>query len=268
MKIYGCDFSGAKNPEGKIYVTEGNLEAGELTVERVFSCEDRLDLAYYIRSSQAPWGLDFPFSIPDYYLQEQYHSSWDNFLKGAYDDTRESFKQRFGVIHSGRSSRDMRVTDLALQAKSPVSSTPIAMHGMLYGGRKLLYNLREAVSVYPFDEVRDHASRLYEVYPSHGWKTLQLKSSDPAAPAEIGTRFKALVDETFAITVTAQAALGTLDAAGKANPHARDSMMACIPLAYCIYKYDLEKHWPVRPPFATEEEWANREREGLAVRLF
>ncbi|AIQ59415.1 hypothetical protein [Paenibacillus borealis] len=268
MKIYGCDFSGAKNPDGKIYITEGNLEQGELTVERVFSCEDRLDLAYYIRSSKAPWGLDFPFSIPDYYLQEQYDSSWDRFLQGAYDDTREDFKQRFGVIHSGRNSRDLRVTDIALQAKSPVSSTPIAMHGMLYGGRKLLFNLREKVSVYPFGEVRDNASRLYEVYPSHGWKALQLKSTSQDAPGEIPARFNALVDETFAITVTAQAALGTLDAGGKPNPHARDSMMACIPLAYCIYKYDLEKHWPVRPPFATEGEWAAREREGLAVRLF
>ncbi|AIQ42283.1 hypothetical protein R50912_21240 [Paenibacillus sp. FSL R5-0912] len=42
-----------------------------------------------------------------------------------------------------------------------------------------------------------------------------------------------------------------------------DSMMACIPLAYCIYKYDLEKHWPVRPPFVTEGEWAVGSGRGL-----
>lgn len=267
MDIYGCDFSGAKNPEGRIFIASGRLSGASFTVEQVYSCEDRLDLTHFIKTSRAPWGMDFPFSVPEYYLEHQYASSWDKFIQGAYEDTREQFKQRFGQIHSGKSSRDLRETDIAVDAKSPVSSTPIAMHAMLYGGRKLLYNLREDVSVYPFDPYRENASRLYEVYPGYGWKALKLKSSDPLALHNINASFKAQVDSGFEVFITAEAAEATLDDNGKANLHARDAVMACIEMAYCNHKYGLESSGQIQPDFATEQEWRLRALEGLVVRM-
>lgn len=71
MNIYGCDFSGAKNPEGKIFIASGRLDGNSFIVEQVSSCEDRLDLFCEIRTTKAPWGMDFPFSIPEYYLEQQ-----------------------------------------------------------------------------------------------------------------------------------------------------------------------------------------------------
>ncbi|OKP93503.1 hypothetical protein [Paenibacillus sp. P46E] len=267
MNIYGCDFSGAKNPEGKIFIARGQLAGHTLTIERVTGCEDRLDLAHYIKESKAPWGMDFPFSIPEYYLQNQYDSSWRNFVAGAYEDSREVFRDRFGVIHSGKNNRDLRFTDIALQAKSPVSSTPIAMHGMLFGGRKLLHHLQHDVCVYPFDPLQKTLSRLYEVYPSHGWKSLGLKSSEPGAFQELQAVFKANVDVGFDVTVSREAMQGALTAGTKPNLHAMDAVMACIEMGYCLWKYNLEEDWEQRPAFAAGKEWEQRSLEGLAVRL-
>ncbi|WP_054941237.1 hypothetical protein [Paenibacillus ihuae] len=267
LTVYGCDFSGAKNPEGKIFIACGSLAGGSFTVNQVYSCEDRLDLYHYIHMSRAPWGMDFPFSIPKYYLERQYASSCDRFIQGAYEDTREQFKQRFGQIHSGKNSRDLRETDVAVDAKSPLASTPIAMHAMLYGGRKLLYNLRGAASVYPFEPYKENSSRLYEVYPGYGWKTLKLKSSDPEAFDKLDTSFKTLIDSGFEVCITAEAAKATLDHQGKANLHARDAVMACIEMAYCIRKYKLESSEHTQPEFATAQEWRLRSLEGLVVRM-
>jgi hypothetical protein len=64
MKVFGADFSGAKNPSRGIYYAQRILNAGKLIIERVVHCDDRLDLLAAIHFSKAPWGLDFPFSLP------------------------------------------------------------------------------------------------------------------------------------------------------------------------------------------------------------
>ncbi|MBY0010693.1 hypothetical protein [Paenibacillus typhae] len=266
MIIYGCDFSGAKNPEGKIFVASGRLDGDSFTVEEVSSCEDRLDLYCLIRNSRAPWGVDFPFSIPEYYLGQQYDSSWDKFIQGAYEDSREQFKQRFGQIHSGKNSRDLRVTDIAVDAKSPVSSTPIAMHAMLYGARRLLHNLRGEAAVYPFQPYREEVPRLYEIYPGHGWKALKLKSSASDALQAIPASFRTEVDSGFEVIIS-PAAAAAVDARGQANLHARDAVMACIQMAYCLRTYKLDSGEPSKPAFASEAEWKLRMHEGLVVRM-
>ncbi|CAM4525573.1 hypothetical protein FHS16_006435 [Paenibacillus endophyticus] len=270
MLVYGCDFSGAKDPDGKIFVTIGELKQHVLTIEAVIPCEDRLDLYYRIKNQAGPWGLDFPFSIPNVHLDEHYKSSWECFIGEAYADTRLQFKTRFGKIHSGRNNiRDCRVTDLAVGGKSPISETPISMNGMLYGGRKLLGNLRNEAAVYPFDHHRESAARLYEVYPSHGWTKLGLNREDTSAIARLPEQFKLTVDAMFDIRLSPS--LIPIHASGpkigKLIDHASDSMMACITLAYGIYSAKVDEDWEVKPPFATSEEWLHRHREGLVVRI-
>ena len=62
MKVYGADFSGARNLRRGIYYAEGSLIDHTLTLERVVHCDDRLDLLTAIHFSNAPWGLDFSLS--------------------------------------------------------------------------------------------------------------------------------------------------------------------------------------------------------------
>lgn len=130
-----------------------------------------------------------------------------------------------------------------------------------------MYNLRGIASVYPFEPYRESSSRLYEVYPGYGWKALTLKSSDPEAFDKLNTSFKTLIDNGFEVSVTAEAAKATLDHQGKSNLHARDAVMACIEMAYCLRKYKLESSEPTQPEFATAQEWRLRSLEGLVVRM-
>lgn len=159
------------------------------------------------------------------------------------------------------------MTDIAVDGKSPVSSTPIAMHAMLYGARRLLHNLHGEAAVYPFQPYREDVSRLYEIYPGHGWKALKLKSSAPDALQDIPASFKTQIDSGFEVTISAKAAAGATDARGQANQHARDAVMACIQMAYCLRTYKLESGEPFKPEFASEAEWQLRVLEGLVVRM-
>ncbi|MGO4549409.1 hypothetical protein AB4Z29_32045 [Paenibacillus sp. 2TAB23] len=270
MLVYGCDFSGAKDPNGKIFITVGDLDNRVLTIERVIPCEDRLDLYHKIKNESGPWGLDFPFSIPNTHLKEQYQSSWKYFIQEAYADTRLHFKTRFGKVHSGRNNdRDCRATDKAVDGKSPISETPISMNGMLYGGRKLIFNLLNQAAVYPFDRHREDAARLYEVYPSHGWAKLGLNREDTSAAARLPEQFKLAVDATFDIRLNPHLIPihATGPKIGKLIDHASDSVMACITLAYSIYSAKIDKDWEEKPSFATPEEWLHRHQECLVVRI-
>ncbi|ANY70273.1 hypothetical protein BBD42_30090 [Paenibacillus sp. BIHB 4019] len=270
MKIYGCDFSGAKDPNGKIYVVCGELEHKTFTFTEVLECEDRLDLLYKIKNSAAPWGLDFPFSIPLGHLSVHYQASWKDFLEDAYSDTREQFKTKFGKVHSGKNNAvDCRVTDIVVDAKSPIATTPISMNGMLFGGRKLLLNILDSASIYPFTKRDAGAARLYEVYPSNGWSLLGLNREGPQDIEHLSTAFKERIDPDFHIEL--DSSLIPLEKsgkkAGKPIQHAADALMACLTLGYCLLKYKIDEEWDHQPSFVSNEEWSMRRQEGLIVRM-
>lgn len=128
------------------------MRQNELAITQMINCEDRLDLFQLIKSSQAPWGMDFPFSIPSTHLKKHYGGMWSQFIQDSYQDSRYGFKEKFGQIHSEKNNpSDYRITDLAVGGKSPIAATPIDMKGMLFGGRKLLYLLQGHSCVYPFE---------------------------------------------------------------------------------------------------------------------
>ena len=81
MKIYGADFSGSKTPYGGIYYAEGDREENRFTLRRVVACDDRLDLAYAVHASLAPWGLDFPFALPQETLKVFGVNTWEKLLE-------------------------------------------------------------------------------------------------------------------------------------------------------------------------------------------
>ncbi|WP_053374078.1 hypothetical protein [Paenibacillus sp. FJAT-27812] len=265
MIVYGCDFSGAKDPNGKIYVAVGNLEQQSLTITEVIPCEDRLDLFSMIKHAPAPWGLDFPFSVPKEHLANHYQSSWRSFIHTAYLESRMQFKTKFGKIHSGKNNtQHCRLTDIAADAKSPIAETPISMNGMVYGGRKLLFNLLNDAAIYPFDAHRADAARLYEVYPSHGWSKLGLNREDDYALEQLDAAFKNKIDPSFSIRLDPDSVPRQPSGKKIGMPieHATDAIMACMILAYSIYSCSLDDTWGEQPPFAADEEWSRFNKKG------
>jgi hypothetical protein len=190
MQVYGADFSGARNPSKGIYYAQGFLSAGELSIEQIVHCDDRLDLLTAIHFSKAPWGLDFPFSLPAEAFKQMKIKSWRDLL----DITARYQRNDFGAFieNSGIPSCELkcqghsnccRAVDGSIKSFSPLKKTNPNMRMMTYAGLKLLTYLRNFGSVvYPFDHFEQGVSRLYEVYPSHTWKQVGLHRSTDLGP--------------------------------------------------------------------------------------
>ncbi|MGG4146907.1 hypothetical protein ABEW34_27725 [Paenibacillus algorifonticola] len=204
-------------------------------------------------------------------MRLHYRSSWEDLIAAAYSDTRERFKTKFGNVHRGKNDAvDCRITDIAANAKSPIATTPISMNGMLLGSRRLLLNVMDSATIYPFTARKgEKSSRLYEVYPSNGWSRLGLNREELHDIQRLPDVFKVKIDPDFHISFNSN--LIPLEQrgqkAGKANQHATDAMMACLTLAYCQMKYGIDDDWGHKPAFASAEEWQLIRQEGLIVRM-
>jgi hypothetical protein len=181
MQVYGADFSGAMNPSKGIYYAQGSLSAGKLSIEQIVHCDDRLDLLVAIHFSKAPWGLDFPFSIPEEAFRQLKLNSWEELLTLSAEYERKGF-DRFitdsGIPACESQCRDhsicCRVADASIHSFSSLKRTNPNMRMMTYAGLKLLSYLRSLGNVvYPFDKLDKGVSRLYEVYPSHTWRQVR-----------------------------------------------------------------------------------------------
>ncbi len=91
MKFYGADFSGARDPSRGIYYAEGLLDNKDLFIKRIVHCDDRLDLLSSIHFSKAPWGLDFPFSIPIDAFKRLKINKWNELLSVVVECDRKDF---------------------------------------------------------------------------------------------------------------------------------------------------------------------------------
>jgi hypothetical protein len=266
MKVYGADFSGARNPSRGIYYAEGSLSGHTLNLERVVHCDDRLDLLATIHFSKAPWGLDFPFSVPAEAYRLLKVKNWEELLKLAVEKGRTGFVQYLessGLPGCEAKCRGgsicCRFTDAAVQAFSPFKNTNPNMRMMTYSGLKLLYYLRQlGHRVYPFDQYASGVSRLYEVYPSWGWRQVGLKRSKELLPLfaerfyeRFGLKVKGLAECSMNATESADAA---------------DAVVACASLAFELAGGKLEPDWQQQPTWASGVEWLNRHKEGLVVK--
>lgn len=262
LDVYGCDFSGARDAAKKIAVCKGRLTGSVWTLEALYDLEERLDLVARIAATNAPWGMDMPFSIPEGVLAGW--GDWSTFVSAAGVLERETFKAKFPPRHSRFADAELfRATDLAVSAKSPISATPLDMRGMLFGSLKVLHTLAvcRRISVYPFDTAPDpNRARLYEVYPGH--LTLALHSGRKSlVPAQWDEAFQAVVDPHFRLEMSASMC------AEITGEHRRDAVLACIVTAYHMYRYGLDTDWSAPPPYATNAEWSRRTREGLILRV-
>ncbi len=264
MQVYGADFSGARNPSKGIYYAQGFLSAGELSVEQIVHCDDRLDLLAAIHFSKAPWGLDFPFSFPAEALKQMKLKSWVDLL-----DTAARFQRGdFGVFVEERGmpscelrceghSNCCRAVDGSIKSYSPLKKTNPNMRMMTYAGLKMLSYLRQLGNVaYPFDRFEQGVSRLYEVYPSHTWRQVGLPRGTDLGP------FIELFYKKYGFIVKLEdhpLKLENLDAA--------DAVVACVTMAYALERYGLECDWHRQFDWISELEWAMRCEEGLIVKV-
>jgi len=264
MQVYGADFSGARNPSKGIYYAQGFLSTGELSIERIVHCDDRLDLLTAIHFSKAPWGLDFPFSLPAEALKQMKIGSWGDLL----DTTAKYQRSDFGVfvedsgvppceLRCEGHSNCCRAVDGSIKSYSSLKKTNPNMRMMTYAGLKMLSYLRQFGNVvYPFDRFEQGVSRLYEVYPSHTWRQVGLSRSADLGP------FVELFNNKYGFKVKLENHFLRLE-----NLDAADAVVACVTMAYALDQYGLEDDWNRQYDWISDLEWAKRYEEGLIVKV-
>jgi hypothetical protein len=261
ISVFGCDFSGAKDASNKICVCEAYWDGTTLHLLRLVELEERLDLVHMISTHPGYWGMDMPFSIPAPFVAP--FGDWRTMLQSAYQVNRRAFKQQFPVRHSRASdSAIFRETDRAVGGKSPISSTPLDMLGMLYGSFKVLDTLmnHNCVKVYPFMDGPDpEKANLFEVYPRTIIKHLQW--TDTESISSIIAKYA----NVFEMPITIKIAEHFEERIQ--SEHLRDAFCACLIMAYAVIQIGLAKTWANRPVCLNAQEWQLRHTEGAIIRL-
>ena len=264
MKVYGADFSGGRDASRGIYYAEGSLDSGSMIIDRVVHCDDRLDLLAAIHLSKAPWGLDFPFSLPEKAFGLLQLEGWNELLAKAVQCGRNEF-ERFvserGVPSCEARCREhslcCRAVDASINSFSALKRTNPNMRAMTYAGLKLLSYLRSlGNAVYPFDQFNKEASRLYEVYPSRTWRLAGLSRGIDLEPFVSG----------FSDRYGFRVVMGRL-APGLDCLDAADAVVACVTLGFVLHRDGLEGDWKKRYKWINGVEWKQRSIEGLIVKV-
>ncbi len=263
MKIYGADFSGGRDASKGIYYAEAQLRDSELYLNKVVHCDDRLDLFAAILHSKAPWGLDFPFALPQESYPELGLKSWNELLQFAVAHDRDHFMSILNdklpnhEVCSKEKSHLCRYSDVYVKTFSPLKRYNPNLRSMLYGGLKMLAYLRQCGSVvYPFDELDLKVSRIYEVYPSYLWAKAKMRRT---------TNLKKFAD-VFNEMSRLKLVLGK-EFYEAPNQDFADAVLACLMMAQGIVDLKIEKTW--NKPFKglTAAEWQVRNLEGIILRL-
>jgi hypothetical protein len=264
MKIYGADFSGARNPSRGIYYAEGLLDNKSLFIKRIVHCDDRLDLLSAIHFSKAPWGLDFPFSLPIDAFKRLKINTWNELMSNAVERNRKDFNLL--IAESGIPSCNgrcqepsicCRAVDASINSFSPLKRVMPNMRMMTYAGLKMLSHLRSfGHKVYPFDHFDLSVSRIYEVYPSHGWRQVGLPRDNDLGP------FVELFYGKYGLKVKIENHPLKME-----NQDMADAVVACLTMGYALYSYDLEADWARQHKWISDLEWEHRYMEGLIVKI-
>jgi len=264
MKVFGADFSGAKDPSKGIYYVMGTLKNSILHLERIVHCDDRLDLLAAIHFSKSPWGVDFPFSIPVDAFKRLGINKWSELLDTIIEYNRKGFDLFLAErdicscnVRCKEPSICCRATDASIYSLSPFKKVNPNMQMMTYAGLKLLSYARGlGNSVYPFDQFSEKGSRLYEVYPSDTWNQVGLSRNIDLEP------FIKIFSEQYGLKIKIEKHMQKLMHLDQA-----DAVVACVTMAYALESYGLEDDWNRQHSWISDLEWANRHLEGLIVKV-
>ena len=260
MHVFGCDFSGAERPRGLCYA-HGIVEQNQLRITEIRDLETHVALCEAIRANPAPWGLDFPFSLPAPAMQALGFEGWTQLITRVSQISRRQFYALLEMHDlSGFEARCKsaglycRHTDAAVHSFSPLKRYNPRMPGMIYGGYQVLAALQDAgIPIHPFDSQPLPArARVYEIYPSIVRRAARVP--------------KRSTDLTPFIEGCARLGIG-LRLADPQVPSrdAADAVMACAGLAWSLLYDHLEPDWEHRPSVVTQAEWRWRKIEGLIV---
>ncbi|MCX9011134.1 MAG: DUF429 domain-containing protein [Candidatus Methanoperedens sp.] len=179
-RIYGVDFSGAKDAGKKIWIASGIIKEGVLHIEK---CErgkdslgtDRLDaclrsLRDFIASEKdCAFGLDFPFGLPKKLVKE---SSWEDFVRHFPENypNLKKFRDACKIYHEPELKR---TTDI--KSKTPFSPYNLRIYYQTYYGiHDILYPLVSAdqARILPMQNVENGKTIVIEICPASTLKKL------------------------------------------------------------------------------------------------
>ena len=183
-KIYGIDFSGAKNAGSKIWIASAIIVENALRIEDCYQAKDLPDsaaernrclgaLRSFISVQKAcAFGLDFPFSLPKKLIKA---NSWEEFIlafANRYPDA-EQFRKICWVTAGNREER--RDTDEISQ--TPLSAYNLRLFRQTYFGiRDILAPLvrDKLASVLPMQSATPDKPWLIEVCPASTLRQMRL----------------------------------------------------------------------------------------------
>lgn len=173
-KIYGVDFSGAKNAGNLAWITGGSIKDKVLNVEmcqplRCLPGSSRIrDNAlaalckFILDSRDGIFGVDFPPSIPQAVTK---HSSWDEIIKNFVSDypDAQTFKQQ---CFNAASRESRRKTDD--DTGTPFSPYNLRMYKQTYHGiRNVILPLFErGACILPMQRPRQGSPWIIEICPA------------------------------------------------------------------------------------------------------
>jgi hypothetical protein len=189
-RVYGVDFSGAKDAGRRIWIAGGRAEGDILRIDRCspayewLKCgRDRKECLVALRRMIAgekggAFGLDFPFGLPRDLVKHK--ESWEDFVLSFPGDyaTADSFRRR--CLEAGEGRELKRVTDQ--EAKTPFSAYNLRLYRQTYYGiRDVLHPLvrDQQACVLPMQQSLPDRPWVLEICPA---STLKLRWVDVYLP--------------------------------------------------------------------------------------
>lgn len=183
-RIFGIDFSGAKDASKKIWVAGGRIEGDILQIEECWRASDLtgagrdrdkclVALRGFIENeTDSAFGLDFPFGLPEKLVME---SSWEDFVLSFpenYSDDRD-FREKCRKASPDHERK--RVTDV--QCKTPFSPYNLRVYRQTYYGiREILFPLvqEQKACVLPMQQRQHGKPWILEICPASTLKKKDL----------------------------------------------------------------------------------------------
>jgi hypothetical protein len=203
-RVYGVDFSGARDAGRRIWLAEGEIRDGRLRVERCYPAEELPEsgrnreaalgaLRRLIAASPgAAFGLDFPFGLPLPLVEEL--GSWEAFVRSfpAAYPTADTFRQ---ACRAQRPNGELkRRTDR--ETRTPFSAYNLRLYRQTYYGigEVLSPLVRDGtVCVLPMQARCSGRAWVLEICPASTLKWAGLPAQQYKSKTELGRRTRAAI---------------------------------------------------------------------------
>jgi hypothetical protein len=178
MRIYGVDFSGARDAGRKIWLCSAHIDGDHLRIDALHRAADLFGAVerdfiyptlvdYIAAAGESVWGMDFPFSLAQTQMR---HATWTALAAQFAHD----YPTPDDLYHDGK-GHGRRLTDV--HAKTPFDPANLRIYRQTYFGiRDLLAPLALSgrARVLPMQVYEPSQPNLIEVCPASTLKRLDL----------------------------------------------------------------------------------------------